>query len=94
MTDKTNETQPDVVTHNMWKIIVLMVHGHSPMEVLVGPIEGAKSKNKVLKYKFPGNATGLADAWDRGDDSETMKTIRKVKNSMELFKENLRIRLP
>lgn len=81
-------------THNMWKIIVLMVHSYAPLEIEVGPIEGSKSRNDVLKYKFPAEAKDLSDAWDRGDDSDVMSTVRKVKNVMEMFKENLRIRLP
>jgi len=87
-------SESELITHNMWKIIVLMVHGHSPLDIEVGPIEGSKSRNDVLKYKFKADAKDLADAWDRGDDSEEMVVIRNVKNTMEMFKENLRIRLP
>jgi len=83
----------DFITHNMWKIIVLMVHGFAPLDIEVGKIEGSKSTNKVLKYKFGSDATKLSDAWDRGDDTEEMATVRKVKNMMEMFKENLRVKL-
>ncbi len=83
----------DLITHNMWKIVVLMVHGFAPLDIEVGPIEGSKSRNDVLKYRFGEESKELADAWDRGDDTAEMAVIRSVKNTMEMFKENLRIRL-
>lgn len=87
MSDKT------FITHNMWKIILLMVHDISPIEIQTGKIEGSKSNRTVLKYVFPEEAKELADKWDRGDDTDTMKIVREVRNVMEMFKENLRRRL-
>jgi hypothetical protein len=87
------EKPKELVTHNMWKIIMLMVHGHSPLLVEVGKLEGRKGGRDVLRYTFANDAQELSAAWDRGDDSPTMETVRKVKNVTEMFKENLRRRL-
>ncbi len=92
MTEK-KEKPPELVTHNMWKIVMLMVHGHSPLSVDVGKLEGRKGGREILRYTFGNDAIQLSDAWDRGDDSPTMETVRKVKNVTEMFKENLRRRL-
>lgn len=92
MSDDKGKPQ-ELITHNMWKIVMLMVHGHSPLSVDVGKLEGRKGGRDVLRYTFADDAHKLSDAWDRGDDSETMATVRKVKNVTEMFKENLRRRL-
>lgn len=83
----------EFVTHNMWKIIMLQVHGITPLRIDTGKIEGSKSNRTVLKYAFPEEAQEIADAWDRGDDSETMHIVRETLNVIEMFKENLRRRL-
>jgi hypothetical protein len=90
MSDKTDG---QFITHNMWKIVMLMVHGFKPVHIKTGQIEGSKSTRSVLKYIFGKEARSLADAWDRGDDTEKMATIRQVKTVMDMFKENLRRKL-
>ena len=92
MSEKKEKPQ-ELITHNMWKIVMLMVHGHKPLSVDVGKLEGRKGGRDVLRYTFASDAHELSDAWDRGDDGEEMKTVRKVKNVTEMFKENLRRRL-
>lgn len=95
MTTKPTEPKEseNLITHNMWKIIMLQVLGITPLDILTGKIEGSTSSRDVLKYVFGKEAYKLSEAWDRGDDTAEMATIRSVKNIMDMFKENLRRRL-
>ena len=90
----TKDKEPqNLVTHNMWKIVMLMVHGIAPLDIQTGKIEGSSNNRTVLKYVFAPEAHDLSDAWDRGDDNEKMAVIRETKNAMDMFKENLRRKL-
>lgn len=88
---KDNGDIVEFVTHEQWKIIMLMAHGHAPIDVRTGPIEGSRSKREVLLYVFDEEARDLSDAWDRGDDhTDMMEAVRLIENLMDMFKRNIR----
>lgn len=74
-------------TTDYWAIITLQTCGYVPEDIEAKILN--EGRNCQLTFHFPEEAKEVYDKWLRGSPEGELATIRKVKEYIENFKQNL-----